>query len=123
MPEGPGYHPIMSRYVVDLSDYESVCARIDILKLAFSLPLHDPNHMPVTRDLSDDKRTMILYWLKHPGVDGKPLLGTPIAAESAAPTAQVEAVPVPVNELDNTGKTTVIRAYMARQARKQEDTP
>lgn len=116
-------YPIMSRYVVDLSDYASVCAKVDILKLAFSLPLADPNHMPVTRDLSDDKRTMILYWLSHPGADGKPLLGTPVTAVSTVPAARVEPVPVPVTELDNAGKTTVIRAYMARQARKQEDTP
>jgi hypothetical protein len=63
--------------IVDLKSYVSVCANVHILKLAFGLPVEDPNSMPVTRDLSDAKRKAILRWLSEPGADGKPLEGTP----------------------------------------------
>jgi hypothetical protein len=70
-------YPIMSRYVVDLRDYEAVVNRAPILKLAFGLPIADPNHMPVTRDLSSGDRATILKWLDMRGADGRPPLGTP----------------------------------------------
>ncbi|MBA2674207.1 hypothetical protein, partial [Ramlibacter sp.] len=69
-------YPIMSRYVVNLGDYASVVQHLRILKLAFSLPRHDPNHMPVTRDLGAGDRDTILKWLDTPGADGLPLPGT-----------------------------------------------
>src|SRR5689334_1539872 len=67
-------YPIMSQYVVDLTNYEAVVQRLSILQLAFSLPIRDPNHMPVTRDLGAGDRDTILKWLSTPGPDGKPLL-------------------------------------------------
>ena len=48
---------------------------MELLQLAFSLDIGNPNSMPVTRDLSPRKRKAILEWLRTPGPDGKPLLG------------------------------------------------
>ncbi|OHX20731.1 hypothetical protein [Chromobacterium sphagni] len=56
-------YPIMSRHLVDLGNYESVRTHRRALLLAFSLPPTDPNYMPVSRDLSDAKREMLLSWL------------------------------------------------------------
>jgi hypothetical protein len=117
-------YPIMSRYVVDLNDYDAVVERLSILHLAFSLPIDHPNHMPVTRDLGAGDRDTILKWLSSRGPDGKPLLGTPpvvspiiteAPAPPAEPSAEVEAEP-----LQGAGKTLVIRQYKARQRAKLE---
>jgi hypothetical protein len=77
-------YPVMALFL-DLSDYDSVCENQELLRLAFGLDAHDPNSMPVTRDLSRSKRTAILSWLDAPGPDGKPLLGTPPPAPETAP--------------------------------------
>jgi hypothetical protein len=58
-------YPAM-RSVVDLSDYHQVVSRRSVLELALNLPPEDPNHMPVTRDLSPGKRATILKWLSEP---------------------------------------------------------
>ncbi|MBP6823488.1 MAG: ferritin-like protein [Acidobacteria bacterium] len=58
-------YPIM-RPIVDLADYASLYSRIGILKKVFAAPVHDPNYMPVTRDLSDAKRKMLRTWLDCP---------------------------------------------------------
>ena len=116
-------YPIMSQYVVDLNDYDAVVQRLSILQLAFSLPIRDPNHMPVTRDLGAGDRDTILKWLSSPGPDGKPLLGSPpiqpvLLTAPAAPfeeSEEVEAEP-----LQGAGKTLVIRQYKARQRAKLE---
>ncbi len=91
-------HPILQQYanlypimkqVLDLGDYQSVIAHKKMLELVFSLPVEDPNYMPVTRDLSPKKRELLLKWLSVTG--GEPLLGTPPPLGSVpAPT------PVPV---------------------------
>src|SRR5262249_39479705 len=116
-------YPIMSQYVVDLTNYDSVVQRISILQLAFSLPEEDPNHMPVTRDLAAGDRDTILKWLSSPGSDGKPLLGSPqiepvLLAAPLTPAeepAQVEAEP-----LQGAGKTLFIRQFKERQRAKRE---
>jgi hypothetical protein len=110
-------YPIMSKHLVDLGDYASVVEHLKILELAFSLPIEDPNHMPVTRDLSDGKRDMILTWMKTPGADGLPLKGTPplAAAVSAAPMATVPDVAVHLDPLQTAGKTAVLLEYQARR--------
>ena len=86
-------HPIFQQYanlyplmgdIVDLGDYDSVCGMREMLLLAFELPITNPNSMPVTRDLSQAKRTAILRWLSTLGPDGKPLRG-PLAPPAAAP--------------------------------------
>jgi hypothetical protein len=89
-------YPIM-KPIVDLADYDSVCANVPMLALAFGLPVDNPNAMPVTRDLSDAKRKAILRWLGEPGPDGKPRKGTPqpqpeALAMAAAPPPTPEAV-------------------------------
>ena len=69
-------YPVMER-VLDLARYEDVAAHAQVLAFAYGLPRENPNHMPVTRDLSGGKRDAILRWLTHPGPDGKPRLGQP----------------------------------------------
>lgn len=117
-------YPIMSRYVVDLNDYDAVVGRLSILQLAFSLPIEDPNHMPVTRDLSAGNRDTILKWISSSGPDGKPLLGSPpvvSATVSAAPiTPSQETDEVEAEPLQGAGKTLFIRQYKARQRAKLE---
>ena len=116
-------YPIMSQYVVDLNDYDAVVQRLSILQLAFSLPIRDPNHMPVTRDLGAGDRDTILKWLSSPGPDGKPLLGSPpiqpvLLTAPAAPSEESEEVEA--EPLQGAGKTLVIRQYKARQRAKLE---
>ncbi|MES2939039.1 MAG: hypothetical protein V4864_15240 [Pseudomonadota bacterium] len=112
-------YPIMSRYVVDLGSYDSVVQHLRILKLAFSLPRHDANHMPVTRDLSLGDRDTILKWLDTKGPDGLPLPGTPPApapaAAPAAPQAAAPAAPAGPPGAEG-GKTAVIREHLRRAA-------
>jgi hypothetical protein len=116
-------YPIMSQYVVNLNDYDAVVQRLGILQLAFSLPIRDPNHMPVTRDLGAGDRDTIVKWLSSQGPDGKPLLGSPpiqpvLLEAPVTPAEEVEAVePEP---LQGAGKTLVIRQYKARQRAKLE---
>jgi len=102
-------YPIMSKYVVDLSDYDSVVSRIGILYLAFSLPESDPNHMPVTRDLGAADRAVILQWLGTTGPDGLPPRGTPPAPKQVA--AAGEAEPEDLLPIQKAGKTAVILRY------------
>ena len=54
------------RPIVDLGNYGSVVSGLNILKNVFNAPVTDPNYMPVTRDLSEAKRTMIRTWLNNP---------------------------------------------------------
>ena len=58
-------YPVM-RPMVDLGNYASVVSRLGILDRVFSLPIEDPNYMPVTRDLSRAKHDMIRAWLQRP---------------------------------------------------------
>lgn len=58
-------YPVMRR-IVDLSNYGSVMQHLQILKNVFSVPMTDPNYMPVTRDLSQAKQKMIVTWLDNP---------------------------------------------------------
>jgi hypothetical protein len=113
----------MSKYVVDLTSYESVIERSQILQLAFSLPMQDPNHMPVTRDLGAGDRDTILKWLTSPGPDGKPLLGSPpiepvLLAAPVTPSEEPEELEA--EPLQGAGKTLVIRQFKARQSAKLE---
>jgi hypothetical protein len=116
-------YPIMSQYVVDLNNYESVVERISILKLAFSLPIEDPNHMPVTRDLGAGDRDTILKWLSNPGLDGKPLLGVPpvqpVPLEAPVAPAE-EPAEVEAEPLQGAGKTLFIRQFQERRRAKLE---
>jgi hypothetical protein len=113
-------YPIMSRHLVDLGEYESVVRHLNILRLAFSLPIEDPNHMPVTRDLSSAKRAMILYWMDHPGADGLPLKGNPaVASAQAAPIASMAPVSLDLAPEQTRGKIAALMEYRARQKGRQ----
>jgi hypothetical protein len=113
-------YPIMSRHLVDLGDYDSVVKHLNILDLAFSLPIHDPNHMPVTRDLSAGKRRMILKWMRTPG--HLPLKGqdVPRAPVVLAPTnIDSDPIALDLDPIQTGGKTEVMLRLLARkQARK-----
>lgn len=109
-------YPIMSKYVVDLNNYGSVVERISILKLAFSLPIGDPNHMPVTRDLSAGDRDTILKWLSNPLLGSPPIQPVPLEP----PVTDAEEVEVEPEPLQSAGKTMFIRQYKARQRAKLE---
>lgn len=63
-------YPIMSQQLFDLGNYEAVKQHRAILELAFSLDRSDPNHMPVTRDLSPPRQATILKWLRQKNPDG-----------------------------------------------------
>lgn len=78
-------YPIMSRHLVDLGDYDSVVRHLRALVHSFALPVADPNSMPVSRDLSANKRAGILKWLTTPGPDGLPLRGEPAAYRAPPP--------------------------------------
>jgi hypothetical protein len=112
-------YPIMGKYVVDLRDYRSVVSRLKVLKLAFSLPVEDPNHMPVTRDLGADDRATILKWLDTKGPDDLPLLGRPPQDSEQAVVTLPDQVATPEFHLEPgqaAGKTAVIRQIQQRLA-------
>lgn len=58
-------YPVM-RPIVDLANYSSVTSRLPALRNVFDRSVDNPNYMPVTRDLSTKKRTMIRRWLDRP---------------------------------------------------------
>jgi hypothetical protein len=114
-------YPIMSRRLVNLNDPVSVYEHRKLLALAFSLDIHDPNYMPVTRDLSEGKRRTIVKWLGRidQDVQFQALLqaalqapADPVALVSApaAPAATAEVEPVG-------GKTEFARSLAASRAR------
>lgn len=92
-------YPIMSKHLVDLGNYYSVVEHRSILQFAFSLPVPDPNYMPVTRDLSEAKREMIVQWLKSEGDNGLPIKGDRPQRADAAEISAVE------NDNDETAAT------------------
>ncbi len=58
-------YPVM-KPILDLSDYASVAKKRGLIRQVFQVPISDPNSMPVTRDLSEGKRSMLLKWLDRP---------------------------------------------------------
>ena len=54
----------MMKALLDLSDYDAVSSSAESLNDMLSLPFEDPRYMPVVRDLSANKRAMILQWLR-----------------------------------------------------------
>jgi len=62
-------YPIMSKFFINFADPTSVIAKKEILKFAFTRDITDPIYMPVTRDLSENKRLTILKWLDNPIID------------------------------------------------------
>ncbi len=81
-------YPIMSKGLFSFSDPEVIKKHARIMAFALTRPLDDPNHMPVTRDLSEGKRQTILNWLApHIAADessGEAIeLSAPIASDGA----------------------------------------
>jgi hypothetical protein len=62
-------YPIMSKYFINFADPNALIAKKEILKFAFTRDINDPIYMPVTRDLSENKRLTILKWLNNPVID------------------------------------------------------
>ncbi|MGB0798813.1 MAG: hypothetical protein ACPGRD_05805, partial [Planktomarina sp.] len=56
-------YPIMSHRLFSLADPEVARANAKLLSFAFERDFENPNHMPVTRDLSAGKRQIMLNWL------------------------------------------------------------
>jgi len=54
-------YPVMKNFV-DLGDYQSVIQNQAAIVRAMGFPVEHPGYMPVTRDLSNSKRNMILRW-------------------------------------------------------------
>ena len=90
-------YPIMTKHLVDLTDYTSVAHHRRALLLAFTRPLADSNYMPVTRDLSAQKQATLVKWLQtETGDPDEPLVkGTPSAPVAAAAPAVREAGAIP----------------------------
>lgn len=104
-------YPIMSKRLVDLSDYDSVVANLDIMKLSFSLPLHNPNHMPVTRDLSANKTATIIKWMnsKDPKTGLPPLGQKPLQTAKTADHGDTPAQEAEADQPDVGSKVTFMR--------------
>jgi hypothetical protein len=114
-------YPIMSRRLVNLNDPVSVYEHRKLLTLAFSLDIHDPNYMPVTRDLSEGKRRTIVKWLGRIDRDAQfqallnaglqsPAGPGPLASAPVAPAGATETEPAG-------GKTEFARSLAASRAR------
>lgn len=90
-------YPIMSKYIADMANPVALKSRKDIFTFAFSRPIDDVMHMPVTRDLSNAKRQTILKWLNAPdepvalvaAKDIQPTAAKNLAASPAAPGARL----------------------------------
>ena len=82
-------YPIMSKHLFSLSDPDVFKKNASLLSLAFSLPESDPNHMPVTRDLSRAKRQAVLNWLAYHSGEAAPELRSdePQVVPAAYPSA------------------------------------
>ncbi|KAI8514877.1 hypothetical protein Bbelb_074680 [Branchiostoma belcheri] len=65
-------YPVMDP-LFNLSSEEDVRYKLsEVLSYALSLPIENPIHMPVTRDLSPARRDMILDWLKQDTIGESP---------------------------------------------------
>lgn len=100
-------YPVMSRRLFDMSQQAEVDRHARQLYVAFSLPIDDPNHMPVTRDLSDGKRQSILKYLERAIATADPAarLGNSPASPRREPERPTEPVDSPG------GKTSAAEAF------------
>ncbi|NKC10733.1 MAG: hypothetical protein GKR94_00560 [Gammaproteobacteria bacterium] len=87
-------YPAMLRFL-NMADEDSVRTHAGIMKLAFGLPVSDPNSMPVTRDLSPAKRAAMLEWLDNPvkSTVSTPRPKRPVAAAQQADSGVPPAAP------------------------------
>lgn len=101
-PHGPNpYAPFTGRPpshpVVNLNDQDSVTGFAKHIIWALKLPIGHPSHMPVTRDLSDAKRALLLTWLGEvkPEPGAVPEAVAMEATESVAPAPRYAATAFP----------------------------
>jgi hypothetical protein len=122
-------YPVMSQGLFSLADPAVAKQHATLLTFAFERDIDDPNHMPVTRDLSAGKRRAVLAWLaqytgEHPPADeqaGTPQVLTFRAAAPAPATATPELRAVPDEVIQTMladvgdgydGKTHAMRDYL-----------
>jgi hypothetical protein len=120
-------YPIMSRRLVNLNCPVSVNEHRKLLMLAFSLDIHDPNYMPVTRDLSEGKRRTIVKWLGRMDQDAQfqALLKAALEAP-AGPGPIINAPPERIDAAETEpvgGKTEFARSLAASRARAGKTVP
>jgi hypothetical protein len=102
-PHGPNpYAPFTgqppSHPVVNLNDQDSVTGFAKHIIWALKLPIGHPSQMPVTRDLSDAKRALLLKWLSNVGKlepSAAPEAVAMGATESVAPAPRYAATAFP----------------------------
>ena len=117
-------YPIMSKRLVDLNDPVSVFAHRELLELAFSSEIHDPNYMPVTRDLSKGKRDTIVKWLRSLDSGGDPAFHALVKGEPpvARPALTSQATEKPASPVPPAGGKTVFAQSLARSRRARKPT-
>jgi len=91
-------YPVMSRGLFSFTDPQVLAAHANLMIFALTRCFDDPNHMPVTRDLSEGKRKTIVGWLTEVAKSPSVLLQIAHAPASHAP-ASVESPPVPVESV------------------------
>ena len=84
-------HHIMTT-ILNMKNYTEVTLprNIELLRGSFTRDFTDPNYMPVTRDLSSTKQTMILEWLDKPCYDSEcKLVGIPESPICLGPSKDI----------------------------------
>lgn len=80
-------YPIMSKLLFNLADPKLLVENKKIMEFALTRDIHDPIYMPVTRDLSENKRLTILNWLNNPDMS---VDKTPTPTETALQDSLVD---------------------------------
>ena len=112
-------YPVMNRFL-DLGDLDSVKKNLRLLQLTFGLAPSDPNSMPVTRDLSKQKRQALLSWLANPVGAPTPPPSPPAALAAVAPSiAAVPSTQQAFAALGKGGKTAAAARRLIRQGAKK----
>ena len=74
-------YPILNQYsrlypsmqaIIALNDYTAVVQNLQPIIQRLNLPETDPGYMPITRELSRDKKAIILAWAKNDHPEGTP---------------------------------------------------
>jgi len=72
--------PILNQYswlywkmweILHINDFSTMVANAQAVVKSLTRPVTDPQHMPITRDLSADKLAILLEWAKNP-IEGAP---------------------------------------------------
>ena len=48
---------------MNIADLQTIQSNIKALQTVLNMPINDPRYMPVTRDMSRDKRRLLIAWL------------------------------------------------------------